>query len=139
MSKNLYWYSTSPDTFGNRSNWYSTSVRNYANFTGLNSLATNSSVTASASRTVSAGLETVTITLSNGSATNVAFFVRPEVVAGSGGTEVLPIAYTDNFVSLFPGESKTITATYQTSDLGGQAPYLLVRGYNVPTTTQAIP
>jgi exo-1,4-beta-D-glucosaminidase len=61
------------------------------------------------------------------------------VIAGSGGTEVLPITYTDNFVSLFPGESKTITATYQTSDLGGQAPYLLVRGYNVPTTTQVIP
>jgi exo-1,4-beta-D-glucosaminidase len=52
---------------------------------------------------------------------------------------VLPITYTDNFVSLFPGESKTITATYQTSDLGGQSPYLLVRGYNVPTSTQAIP
>jgi exo-1,4-beta-D-glucosaminidase len=139
VSNNLYWYSTSPDTFGNKSNWYSTSVRNYANLTGLNSLATNSSVTASASRTVSSGTETVTITLNNTSATNIAFFLRPEVIAGSGGTEVLPITYTDNFVSLFPGESKTITATYQTSDLGGQSPYLLVRGYNVPTSTQAIP
>jgi exo-1,4-beta-D-glucosaminidase len=139
VSNNLYWYSTSPDTFGNKSNWYSTSVRNYANLTGLNSLATNSSVTRSVSRTVSSGTETVTITLSNTSATNIAFFLRPEVIAGSGGTEVLPITYTDNFVSLFPGESKTITGTYQTSDLGGQPPYLLVRGYNVPTSTQAIP
>ena len=119
--------------------WYSTSVRNFANLTGLNSLATNSSVTASASRTVSSGTETATITLNNTSATNIAFFLRPEVIAGSGGTEVLPITYTDNFVSLFPGESKTITATYQTSDLGGQSPYLLVRGYNVPTTSQVIP
>jgi exo-1,4-beta-D-glucosaminidase len=139
VSNNLYWYSTSPDTFGNKSNWYSTAVRNYANFTGLNSLATNSNVTASASRTVAAGKETVTISLSNTSATNIAFFLRPEVIAGSGGTEVLPINYTDNFVSLFPGEAKTITATYQTSDLGGSVPYLLVRGYNVPTTSQAIP
>src|SRR5438874_5816439 len=104
---NLYWYSTSPDTFGNKSNWYSTSVRNYANFTGLNTLATNSSVTASASRTIASGQEAAAMTLANGSATNIAFFLRPEVVAGSGGTEVLPIAYTDNFVSLFPGESKT--------------------------------
>src|SRR5919205_639072 len=135
VSNNLYWYSTSPDTFGNKSNWYSTSVRTYANLTGLNSLATNSSVTSSASRTVSGGQETVTITLNNTSATNIAFFLRPEVIAGTGGTEVLPITYTDNFVSLFPGESKTITATYQTSDLGGHAPYLLVRGYNVPTTS----
>src|SRR5919108_562946 len=139
VSNNLYWYSTSPDTFGNKSNWYSTSVRNYANLTGLNSLATNASVTSSASRTVSGGQETVTITLSNTSATNIAFFLRPEVIAGSGGTEVLPVTYTENFVSLFPGESKTIIASYATSDLGGQAPYLLVRGYNVPTTTSAIP
>ena len=96
-------------------------------------------MTASASRTVAAGQETVTITLNNTSATNIAFFLRPEVIAGSAGTEVLPVNYTDNFVSLFPGESKTITATYQTSDLGGKAPYLLVRGYNVPTTIAAIP
>jgi exo-1,4-beta-D-glucosaminidase len=139
VSNNLYWYSTSPDVFGNKSNWYSTSVKTYANLTGLNSLTTNSSVTRSVSRTVSSGTETVTITLNNTSATNIAFFLRPEVIAGSSGTEVLPITYTDNFVSLFPGESKTITATYQTSDLGGQAPYLLVRGYNVPTSTQVIP
>jgi exo-1,4-beta-D-glucosaminidase len=139
VSNNLYWYSTSPDIFGNKSNWYSTSVKTYANLTGLNSLTTNSSVTRSVSRTVSSGTETVTITLNNTSATNIAFFLRPEVIAGSGGTEVLPITYTDNFVSLFPGESKTITAVYQTSDLGGNAPYLLLRGYNVPTTPQAIP
>src|SRR2546423_5925851 len=139
VSNNLYWYSTSPDVFGNKSNWYSTSVKTYANLTGLNSLATNSSVTASASRTVASGTETVTITLNNTSASNIAFFLRPEVIAGSGGTEVLPIQYSDNFVSLFPGESKTITATYQTSDLGGKAPFLPVPGFNVPTTPPAIP
>jgi len=55
--------------------------------------------------------------------------------AGNGGTEITPITYTDNYVSLWPGESTTITATYGTSDLGGQAPYLRVRGYNVPTTS----
>ena len=139
ISDNLYWYSTSPDTFGNKSNWYSTSVRNYANLTGLNSLASNSSVTASASRTVSSGQETVTITLSNASATNIAFFVRPEVTAGNGGNEVVPVSYTDNDVSLWPGESKTLTATYKTADLGGQAPFLRVGGYNVPTTFVAMP
>jgi exo-1,4-beta-D-glucosaminidase len=138
-SDNLYWLSTTPDAFGNKSNWYSTAVKTYANLTGLNTLTSNSSVTASASRTVSAGTETVRITLTNTSGTNIAFFLRPEVVAGNGGTEVLPIDYSDNYVSLFPGESTTITATYQTTDLGGRAPYLLVRGYNVPTSTTPIP
>jgi len=139
ISNNLYWYSTSLDTLGNKSNWYSTSVSNYANLTGLNSLAPNSSVSASASRTIASGQETVTITLMNTSATNIAFFTRAEVTAGNNGLEVLPITYTDNYISLFPGESITITSRYATADLGGQSPYLRIRGYNVPQFSIPIP
>jgi exo-1,4-beta-D-glucosaminidase len=139
VSNNLYWYSTSPDTLGNKSNWYSTAVSNYANLTGLNTLASNTSVTASASRTIASGQETVTITLTNTSATNIAFFTRAEVTAENNGLEVLPVTYTDNYVSLFPGESMTITAKYATTDLGGQSPYLRIRGYNVPQFSIAVP
>jgi len=139
VSNNLYWYSTSPDTLGNKSNWYSTAVSNYANLTGLNTLASNSSVTAAASRTIASGQETVTITLTNTSATNIAFFTRAEVTAGNNGLEVLPVTYTENYISLFPGELITITAKYATADLGGQSPYLRVRGYNVPQFLIMVP
>jgi exo-1,4-beta-D-glucosaminidase len=139
VSNNLYWYSTTPDALGNKHNWYMTAVKTYANLTGLNSLAPNPNLTAAASRTVAGGQESVNITLSNTSTTNIAFFVRPEVTAGNGGNEVLPVNYTDNYVSLWPGESTTVRATYQTSDLGGQAPYLRVRGYNLPTTSIPVP
>ncbi len=139
VSNNLYWYSTSPDGLGNKSNWYMTVTKPFANFTGLSSLPVNSSVTASASRTVAGAQQTVTITLQNGSPTDIAFFVRPEVTAGNGGNEVVPISYTDNYVTLWPGESTTITATYDTADLGGQAPYLRLRGWNLPTTSAAVP
>ena len=81
----------------------------------------------------------MTIGLHNASATNIAFFVRAEVTAGNGGNEVVPVSYTDNDVSLWPGESKTLTATYKTADLGGQAPFLRVGGYNVPTAFVAVP
>jgi exo-1,4-beta-D-glucosaminidase len=139
VSNNLYWYSTTPDILSGHASWYRTTVKSYANFSGLNALASNANVSASASRTVAGGQETVTITLSNGSATNIAFFMRPEITAGNGGNEVLPITYSDNYVSLFPGESTTITASYQSADLGGQAPYLRLRGSNVPTTSTPIP
>ena len=111
----------------------------YANLTGLNSLSANNSVTALASRTVASGQETVTITLNNTSATNIAFFTRTEVTAGNNGLEVLPITYTDNYISLFPGESISITAKYATADLGGQSPYLRIKGYNVPQFVISIP
>ncbi len=139
MSSNLYWYSTTPDVLGNKSNWYSTAVRSYANLTGLSSLPSNGAVTASTSRTVAGGQETVSVTLSHTSATDIAFFVRAEITAGSDGLEVLPDRYSDNYVSLWPGESTTITASYATADLGGLAPYLRLRGYNVPAKTQPVP
>ena len=90
---------------------------------------------ASVSRRISAGQETVTIRLRNTSGSKIAFFVRPEITAGNGGTEVLPVTYTDNYVSLWPGESTAITARFSTSDLGGRTPYLRVRGYNVPAAS----
>ncbi|MEV0271687.1 hypothetical protein AB0H43_23150 [Hamadaea sp. NPDC050747] len=139
VSNNLYWYSTTPDALGNKSNWYSTTTKTFANLTGLSSLPANPSVTTAVSRSVAGGQETVTITLTNTSATNLAFFLRPEVTAGNGGTEVLPVTYTENYVSLWPGETTTITAAYATADLGGQAPYLRLRGYNVPTAVVPIP
>ncbi|HZN17986.1 MAG TPA: hypothetical protein VFB84_07360 [Micromonosporaceae bacterium] len=139
VSNNLYWYSTQPDVLASKKNWYMTAVKTYANLTGLNSLAQNPNLSATVSRTAVGGQETVQIILTNAHATNLAFFVRPEVTAGNGGNEVLPVDYTDNYVSLWPGESTTVTATYQTSDLGGQAPYLRVRGYNVPTTSIPVP
>jgi exo-1,4-beta-D-glucosaminidase len=139
VSNNLYWYSTSPDKLGNSSTWWKTAIHSYANLTGLNSLAANSSVTASASRTIASGQETVTITLNNTSATNIAFFLRAEVTAGNDGLEVLPVTYTDNYISLFPGESITITSEYATADLGGQSPYLRIRGYNVTPFSISVP
>jgi exo-1,4-beta-D-glucosaminidase len=139
VSNNLYWYSTTADALGNASKWYKTSVHTYADLTGLNTLAQNSNLTASASRTSSGGTDTVTINLSNTSATSIAFFVRVEVTAGDDGLEVLPVTYTDNYVTLFPGESTTFTAQYATSDLGGGSPYLRVRGYNVPAFSIVVP
>ncbi|NUR92492.1 MAG: exo-beta-D-glucosaminidase [Nonomuraea sp.] len=134
VSGNVYWYSTSPDTLGNKSSWYRTTPKNYANLTGLNALPANNAVTATAGRTASGA----TITLTNTSATALAFFARPEVTAGDGGREVVPVTYSDNYVTLWPGESTTITAAYDPADLGGQQPYLRLRGYNLPTTSTPV-
>jgi len=44
---------------------------------------------------------------------------------------VLPVYYTDNYVSLVPGESRTITIEAALSDLKGQKPLIAVDGWNV--------
>jgi exo-1,4-beta-D-glucosaminidase len=73
---------------------------------------------------------TVTTTLTNNS-NHIAFFVRVEATAGAGGEEVLPVTYDDNYVTLFPHESRTVTAKLDASHLNGKKPALRVEGYNV--------
>ncbi|WP_327085159.1 hypothetical protein OIE66_22665 [Nonomuraea sp. NBC_01738] len=135
VSDNLYWYSTAPDTLSNKSNWYRTTPKTYANLTGLNALPANNALTTTVTRTATGA----TITLANTSTSALAFFLRPEITAGDGGREVVPVTYSDNYLSLWPGESATVTAAYDPADLGAQPPYLRVRGYNVPTTSIAVP
>ena len=53
---------------------------------------------------------------------------------------VLPVFYSDNYVSLLPGESKTITIEAPASALGADQPLVVVDGWNVtvkPATTPA--
>ena len=114
-------------------------MTSYANLTGLNALAANSNVTAFASGLVSNGQATAHITLNNLNPTNVAFFVRAEVTRGQGGEEVVPVTYSDNYISLWPGEATTLTAQYAVADLAGQTAFVRVRGYNVPQTLISLP
>jgi len=57
--------------------------------------------------------------------------LRAEVTEGIDGEEVLPITYDDNYISVFPQESRTIAATFRTSELAGRKPALRLEGYNV--------
>jgi hypothetical protein len=50
------------------------------------------------------------------------------------GERALPVYYSDNYISLVPNESKTITIEAATSDLRGDAAVVLVDGWNVGVT-----
>jgi exo-1,4-beta-D-glucosaminidase len=70
----------------------------------------------------------------------VAFFMRADLRRGSrsgaparGDNEVLPIMWSDNDVTLWPGESETLRATYSRGELGGAAPVVSLSGWNVRT------
>jgi len=59
-----------------------------------------------------------------------AFLARADVRRGS--EQVLPILWSDNDITLWPGESQTITATYRHDELRGAHPVVTVSGWNVP-------
>ncbi len=85
------------------------------------------------------GDETViAATLRNGTHT-VAFMPRLELLCTGSGKRVLPTFYSDNYLSLMPGESRIITARCKTADLAGAKPKLNLDGYNVSPTSFEIP
>jgi exo-1,4-beta-D-glucosaminidase len=56
---------------------------------------------------------------------------------GNGDSQVRPATYSDNYVTLWPGQSQTITETYAGAQLGRQDPVVTISGFNVATTTIA--
>ena len=56
------------------------------------------------------------------------------ILAGERGAEVLPCFWSDNAVTLLPGESRQFTVTFRTSLLGGKHPHLIAEGWNLTPT-----
>lgn len=54
----------------------------------------------------------VEISLSNAAGNPVAFFNRVALVDAQSGKRILPAFYDDNYVSILPGETKTVVAEY---------------------------
>jgi len=50
----------------------------------------------------------------------------------------VPVFWDDNYISLLPGEERSISATFDSSDLNGKEPALEVAGYNVAPETVKI-
>ncbi len=54
-----------------------------------------------------------------------------EVIGGDQGDEVLPTFWSDNALTLMPGERRELTARFRTALLAAAAPHLMVEGWNV--------
>jgi exo-1,4-beta-D-glucosaminidase len=60
----------------------------------------------------------------------IAFLVHASVHTRTG-EEVAPILWDDNYIALLPGESRTITANFETRDLRGAEPIVSLEGWNI--------
>jgi exo-1,4-beta-D-glucosaminidase len=131
VSRNVYWLSAQPDQLDwAHSNWYLTPVSQYADLTALQSLPA-AAVEARASTAHEGNEDVTTVTLAvPASAKAVALFQHLSIRRSAQGDLVLPIVWSDNDVTLWPGESLTVTARYAAQ---GTPPSVLeVNGWNVP-------
>ena len=79
----------------------------------------------------------VQVTLRN-SGGSVAIQNKLTLEDAATGKRVLPAYYSDNYVSLLPGETRVVTIAYPTSAAAG-AVKVGLRGFNVPETTMPVP
>ena len=61
----------------------------------------------------------------------VAFFVHVRALKEKGADDILPVIFSDNYISLAPGESRTIECRYENKYAGTGAPYILTSAWNL--------
>ncbi|HEY0711478.1 MAG TPA: glycoside hydrolase family 2 protein, partial [Polyangia bacterium] len=127
---NFYWESTKADKLDyTKSTWYHTPHTEYADFGALADLpkvALERKVT-----TRKEGDRAITTVKLSNPSKSLAFFVRLKLNKGKAGDEVLPVLWSDNYVSLLPGETREVNASYRQRDLGGQPPVIELVGSNL--------
>jgi mannosylglycoprotein endo-beta-mannosidase len=114
VSTNFYWQNVSQD-----------------DFTGLATLPT-ATIEATAVPHTDGDNTVLTVTLHNPTPT-IALMTHLQLHRKSG-ERVLPVFYSDNYVTLVPGESRTITIEAATKNLNQESPLLLVDGFNIDVT-----
>jgi exo-1,4-beta-D-glucosaminidase len=130
VGSNFYWLSTSAETLDwEKSNDTRTPIATYADFTALKQLPkVKLNVSSDSERR---GDDELTQVRVQNPSKDLAFFVRLKVNKGKGGDEILPVLWQDNYISLLPGETRDITATYRASELGNAKPTVEVGGWNI--------
>jgi beta-mannosidase len=75
------------------------------------------------------------VTLRNASP-GIALMAHLQLRRNDSGGRILPVYYSDNYVSMTPQESKTLTIEFATADLHGEKPLLVFDGWNIDVASR---
>jgi len=136
VSENFYWLSAKADTldWARKQDTVYTPQAQFGDLTGLASLPDvhlDSSAVIDQPSGSSLGRAHVRVKNASGS---VAFQVRLRLANKKEARDVVPVFWDDNYFSLFPGEERIISVSYDTSELRGGRPVIEVGGFNVSVT-----
>ena len=114
IGNNFYWLSTMPDVLDYDAKvepWpYYTPSKEFADLTALNSL-----LPARVNfkyHTERSGEQTKMMATLHNAGDTIAFFIELKMSDKKSGETILPVFWEDNYISLLPGETRTIEATF---------------------------
>lgn len=131
IADNFYWLATHQDKLDwSKYFWFYTPQKQYADFTPLNNLP---KVSLKAEKSIKeSGNDEYEISLKlTNTSDKLAFFVEAELAKGANGSAVLPVFWSDNYISLAPNETKILTVKCFKKNLDGASPSIRLKGYNL--------
>jgi exo-1,4-beta-D-glucosaminidase len=134
LDDNFYWLPAGNDVLDwGKDEWFYTPVAKFADLTAVNQLPRVTLEVEHRFTPVADGTA-VDVTLRNPSS-NLAFFVELSVAGKKTGTLAAPVFWDANYISLVPGETRKLRATFPSHALRGE-PVLRYRGINVGGTAR---
>lgn len=130
VGDNFYWLSLKediPDEKG--ATWFYTPMKEFADFTGLRDLPKVTLDVQHQFETIGSE-QRVYVSIKNPT-DKIAFFIELNVINEQSGRSVLPIFWEDNYISLLPGETKTISGRFFIADSGRGKPMFIYSGWNL--------
>ncbi len=132
IGNNFYWLSTKKDVLDYEAKFeewaFHTPSKEYADFTMLNSMPKIKLDIAHCIET-NGDKDIVTITIENNNPT-IAFFVELLLIDKNTQEVLLPVIWSDNYISLLPNEKRIIEANYSI-EKNRENPELKIKGWNL--------
>ncbi len=130
VAQNFYWLSTKKDVPDfKKTEWHYTPLSEYADFNDLNKLP-KVKIDIESSITNKNNEYEVAVKLNN-SSDKIAFLIELSLVGHKSGKSIVPVLWDDNYISLVPGESRTVKATFSVSALNDEKPVFKYKGWNL--------
>jgi exo-1,4-beta-D-glucosaminidase len=136
LSTNFYWLSAKKNVYewSAEDNDAFTPVKSYEDFTALQSLPSAGKIRVGAGVLSGVGGPLVRTMLQNRS-DHLALQIHLGIRRKNEGADILPVLWSDNYISLMPGESREVTAQFLSPDALSGETELRVSGWNIETVT----
>lgn len=130
LSRNVYWLAPTVDKLDwDNSTWYYTPVTDFASYQSLATIKRAELSAKAGSAVVADGKVKINVTLEN-KATVAAHFVRLEL-RDVEGEDVLPVVWSDNYVTLWPGEKVVLSVGWAAGEAESWEGKVDISGINV--------
>ncbi|MGD8779768.1 MAG: glycoside hydrolase family 2 TIM barrel-domain containing protein [Ignavibacteria bacterium] len=128
VSDNFYWLSKIDDVLDfENSEWFYSPIKTFADLKEINKLP-EAKISYKEKYSEENGEQVVEVTLKNDS-DKLAFFNELKVVNETTNESILPVFWSDNYMSLLPGSQKNITGRFKKTDNETKVK-LIVNGWN---------